>query len=116
MLPAQLIDLDHVDEAAHLGLDGVHAHIAIQLRQQVLDFLLRGNFFLFLGLCRLGLGGRFLGFFRYWGLVRLFFHQGRAPKIRVHATEVPLGHGADQIHLLQNDLVFSVHICSPHQI
>ena len=34
------------------------------------------NFFLFLGLCRLGLGGRFLGFSRYWGLVRLFFHQG----------------------------------------
>ena len=114
VLPTQLIHLHHVDETSHLLLNGVHAHIAVQLRQQILDTLLGGDLLLLRRLFHLCLFGGLLGFFRLLGgLLRFLFHKRRAPEVGVHAAEVPLGHGADEIHLLQDDFVFSVHItCS----
>ena len=36
--------------------------------------------------------------------------QGRAPEIAVDAAQVPLRHGADHVQLLEDDLVFLIHL------
>ena len=107
VLAAELVDLHHVDEAANLVLDDIKADVAVQLCKEVFQlFGGRQFFFLFpfggfrLGLLLLGRG-------------RFLFRLGIAPEVAVHAAQSVLRHGADDIQLLQDDLVFFIHRVSP---
>ena len=120
VLPAQLVDLHHVDEVVDLLLHRAQPDIAVQLRHQVLH-LLRRRQLLLGGLSVAGLGrgggGRVLLFLalagcgRGGGGHRLFSHvfKGRAPKVAVHPLHAVFRHGADHVQLLQNDLILLVH-------
>ena len=129
MLAAKLVDGGHVDEVADLLLDGGKANVAVQLRLQVLHVLLGQGLhhlrFLSLG-GRLTAGGlaigRLGGHFAVGaahrlpaggrgggGLGRQDTLEGSAPKIVAHAAEVALRHGADDLQLLEDDLVFFIH-------
>ena len=124
---AELVDRHHVDEVLDLALDGGKADVAVQLRLEVFDLLL-GLDLLHgggVGLVIPGGGGgaavsavpgggslRGLGGVR--GLRRLRGlpggglggQQGAAPEVGVHALEVVLRHGADDLQLLEDDVVF----------
>ena len=106
VLPAQLVDLHHVDEVVDLLLHRAQADVAVQLRQQILHLLRRrqlllgGLFVAGLGrgggrrvllhvLPPAGCGGRYRGFAHGF--------KGCAPKIAVHPLHVVLRHGADHV-------------------
>ena len=101
----------HVDEVVDLTLDLSEADVAVQLRAQILDLLGRGQ--LLLLFCRRiiaagGGGGRAV-------LVVRLGRGGtagcrRAPEITVHLAEVLFRHRADDLQLLQDDLVFLIHV------
>ena len=105
MLPAQLVDLHHVDETADLVFYHVKADIGIQLRQKVFQFFGRRQFFLRLFLRLLSGGGSLLLFAGILRRGRVFGHIGglrlrRTPEIAVHALHAVLRHGADHVQLL----------------
>ena len=106
---AELMDLHQVDEVFHLLLHGGKADIGIQLRHQGLDLFGRGDFFaLRLGSGRTGgIGFGRGGPFRRGG--RGVFSGGApglAPEVGIHPLQVMLRHGADDLQLLEDDLVF----------
>ena len=127
----ELVDRHHVDEVFDLLFDGGKADVAVQLRLQVPDLfpgsgLLRGGG---VGLVVAGGrggaaiaavpggGGRLRGLgsfrppggdrgLRLGGKGMLRRQQGAAPEVGVHALEVILRHGADDLQLLEDDVVF----------
>ncbi len=121
MLLTQLEDLGHVDEVADLLLDGGQADVAVQLREKILDLLRRQLLLPHLRLLFLAVGGGGLVLLhragaRYAGPVGGLAHVGKggAPEVVVHALEVVLRHGADDLQLLQNDGIFLVHMAAPY--
>ena len=118
MRAAELIDIDHIDEVFDLLLDVRKADVAVELRLQVGEVLLRER----LRLVRLFLRG-----LRGGGLAAVILGRGlllwRAghvfkrctPEVAAHAAQIPLGHGADRLQLLEDDFVFFIHVPSPFQ-
>ena len=123
-LLAPLEDSRHVDEVIHLALDLAKADVGVKLFFEVLDLLGWGKrrFFLFFlartdggcGLVRLCavralrrvcFGRNFL---RDGGFRRVR-RQRRAPEVAAHAIQVVLRHRADDVELLENDLVLFIH-------
>ena len=115
MLPAQFVDLHHVNEAANLVFHHVKTDIGIQLCQKIFHLFRRRQLLLWLALLLTGGHGSFLfavflGCFRRFGSGRDLRRGRRTPEIAVHALHAVLRHGADHVQLLQNDLILLIHL------
>ena len=116
LLTPHLMDLHQIRKAAHLPLDRLETNIPVQLRQQVLQLLRRrlrlrrGLFFRF-RLLLLLLRRLFPGSFRRLGFP---LRHWRSPEICSHPLQVVLRHGADHLHLLENDLVLFALVLTRH--
>ena len=126
-LLAPLEDGRHVDEVIHLALDLAKADVGVEFFFKVLDLLGRGKRrFLFLFLVRAGGGGGLVRLCAVCALRRVCFgcnflrdggfrrvrRQRRAPEVAAHAIQVVLRHRADNVELLENDLVLFIHLDS----
>ena len=101
----------HVDEVVHLALDLAKTDVGVKLRLEILDLLGRKRLRLRFFFCALVAGllsGRLLLLFRCGGLAAAAGRRS-APKVGGHTFEIVLRHRADDVKLLQNDLVFFIH-------
>ena len=119
-----LVDRHHIDQVPDLFFHRLQADIAVQLRLQVLDLLRRRGLRLLRGRVVVPGGGRRVAFLRrrlvsgdpgLWRLRRLSAVQWRGPpEICAHAVEVVLRHCADDLQLLEDDLVLLADVLALH--